>query len=72
MCAVSRFVLPAIVAGMLVGSLVNNALIAWIVAGAVGGSLYLVARRRGATLACPLPPSADVHDRTPARSSSGD
>jgi len=60
-CAVSRLILPAVLAGLVVGSLTNQPLAGWIVAGVVGGLLHLDARRRARSLGCPLP------SRPPAR-----
>ena len=55
-CAASRLLLPAIVAGMIAATLTNQALVGWAVAVGVAALLYLAGRRRGASLNCALPP----------------
>jgi len=56
MCAVSKLVVPAILAGLVVATLTNQAVAGWIVAAAVGGLLYLKGRRRAGSVSCALPP----------------
>ena len=57
MCAVSRVIVPAILAGMIAGTLANAALVGWVAGAAVAGLLFLLGRRSGAT-SCTLPPPA--------------
>ena len=53
MCATSRFVLPAILAGMVVATLANQAVLGWVSGAVVAGLLFLMGRRGGTSCAMP-------------------